>query len=121
MLAALNRIVEEEWRTSRRVYGGGLFKVEPRELCALAADALVEAFPDLGRTGTGQMRLELRSGWRNLRKRRQPNLCAGRGTPPRPHPCREHATSGTHTIAPEIPPAVDSAANHIPSEMETAA
>ena len=57
VLASLNRIVETEWETSRRVYGGGLYKVEPRELASLAADALVDALPQLESAVPGQMRL----------------------------------------------------------------
>ncbi len=47
VLASLHRIVDAEWKTNRRVYGGGLYKVEPRELGCLAADELVETFPAL--------------------------------------------------------------------------
>lgn len=60
VLAALRRIVETEWETNRRVYGGGLYKVEPRELGRLAADALVDALPGLGSTASRQTRLEFR-------------------------------------------------------------
>ena len=62
VLASLNRIVEAEWETSRRVYGGGLYKVEPRELASISADALVDALPGLGSAVPGQMRLELVGG-----------------------------------------------------------
>ena len=62
VLASLNRIVEAEWETSRRVYGGGLYKVEPRELGSLSADALVHALPGLEAAVPGQMRLELVGG-----------------------------------------------------------
>ena len=62
VLASLNRIVEAEWETNRRVYGGGLYKVEPRELGGLAADVLVDALPGLGSAVAGQMRLELGGG-----------------------------------------------------------
>ena len=59
VLASLNQIVEAQWETNRRVYGGGLYKVEPRELGSLAAAALVDAFPGLESVANGQMRLEL--------------------------------------------------------------
>ena len=62
VLASLNRIVEAQWETNRRVYGGGLYKVEPRELGGIAADALVDALPGLGSAVPGQMRLELGGG-----------------------------------------------------------
>ena len=62
VLASLNRIVEEEWETSRRVYGGGLYKVEPRELGSLSADALIDALPGPGSAVPGQMWLELVGG-----------------------------------------------------------
>ena len=58
VLASLNRIIESEWETNRRVYGGGLYKVEPKELGSIAADALIEAVPGLGSAVPGQMRLE---------------------------------------------------------------
>ena len=60
VLAALHRIVEAEWETNRRVYGGGLYKVEPRELGRLAADALVDALPGLDSVVSRQTRLEFR-------------------------------------------------------------
>ena len=62
VLASLNRIVETKWETSRRVYGGGLYKVEPRELGSITADALLDALPRLKATVSGQMRLELTGG-----------------------------------------------------------
>ena len=58
ILASLRRIVDAEWTTNRRVYGGGLYKVEPRELGGLAADSLVDTFPELEAV-TGQTALEL--------------------------------------------------------------
>ena len=62
VLASLNQIVEAKWETSRRVYGGGLYKVEPRELAGIAADALVDALPGLRSAVPRQMRLELGGG-----------------------------------------------------------
>ena len=62
VLASLNGIVEAQWETNRRVYGGGLYKVEPRELGGIAADALIDALPGLGSAVPGQMRLELGGG-----------------------------------------------------------
>ena len=59
VLASLNRIVESEWETNRRVYGGGLYKLEPRELGSIAAGGLIDALPGLGSAVPGQMRLEL--------------------------------------------------------------
>ena len=59
ILALLNRIVDSEWQTNRRVYGGGLYKVEPRELGRLAADALLTALPEIGSPALGQMQLHL--------------------------------------------------------------
>ena len=58
VLASLHRIVEAEWETNRRVYGGGLYKIEPRELGRLAADALVDALPGLGSAVSRQTQLE---------------------------------------------------------------
>ena len=59
VLASLNSIVDKEWKTSRRVYGGGLYKVEPRELGRLAADGLLDVLPELGSAVRGQMQLGL--------------------------------------------------------------
>ena len=62
VLASLNRIVDAEWETNRRVYGGGLYKVEPRELGRLAADVLVDALPGLGCAVSEQIQLEFGGG-----------------------------------------------------------
>ena len=37
VLDCLKRMVDSDWRSNGRVYGGGLYKVEPRELGRLAA------------------------------------------------------------------------------------
>ena len=47
VLACLQRIVDSDWKENGRVYGGGLYKVEPRELGHLSADVLLNAFPTL--------------------------------------------------------------------------
>ena len=58
-LATLSQIVDAEWRANGRVYGGGLYKVEPRELGRLAAGSLLEAFPGLTTEVADQMQLRL--------------------------------------------------------------
>ncbi len=47
VLACLQRIVEADWKDNGRVYGGGLYKMEPNELGRLPARRLLEAFPTL--------------------------------------------------------------------------
>ncbi len=44
---SLRRIVDVAWHSGGRVYGGGLHKVEPRELARFPAEALVERLPEL--------------------------------------------------------------------------
>ena len=48
VLTCLQRIIESEWESSGRVYGGGLFKLEPGELGGLGASPLLDAFPEIG-------------------------------------------------------------------------
>jgi len=45
--SALRRIPWEELRVVGRVYGGGLHKLEPRELSAAPLDTVLDALPDL--------------------------------------------------------------------------
>ena len=59
VLACLKRIVETHWRANGRVYGGGLYKVEPRELGRLSAEVLLKAFPELRSTESEQIPLTL--------------------------------------------------------------
>lgn len=54
---ALRRTVEAQWSESGRVYGGGLHKVEPRELGRVRADALIDACPELRGALVRQARL----------------------------------------------------------------
>ena len=56
--ASLNRILRDEWTQNGRVYGGGLYKVEPRELGRIPAAALVEEFQELSHAVSGQMQLD---------------------------------------------------------------
>ena len=60
--ASLNRILEREWKGNGRVYGGGLYKVEPRELGRIPAETLVKALPRLGSAVPGQIQLDFRRG-----------------------------------------------------------
>ena len=56
--ACLQRIVDSDWKENGRVYGGGLYKVEPRELGRLPANVLLDAFPMLSMTRSEQIPLE---------------------------------------------------------------
>ncbi len=47
MHQGLNSFSADELRSEARVYGGGLYKLEPRELGRLSAGPLVERFPEL--------------------------------------------------------------------------
>jgi hypothetical protein len=44
---ALNTIGNEQLLSEGRVYGGGLFKLEPKELANVDASAIAELIPDL--------------------------------------------------------------------------
>ncbi len=59
VLGCLKRIVASQWKGSGRVYGGGLHKVEPRELGHLSAGVLLEAYPELHAATSEQGLLEL--------------------------------------------------------------
>ncbi len=58
VLACLKRIVDSGWKANGRVYGGGLYKVEPRELGRLSAGVLLDAFPELSVARSEQTQLE---------------------------------------------------------------
>jgi hypothetical protein len=47
VLELLSSVTGYELRGEGRVYGGGLHKIEPRELCRVSAVALVERWPEL--------------------------------------------------------------------------
>jgi len=55
----LKRIVASHWKGSGRVYGGGLHKVEPRELGHLSARLLLEVHPELNAVTPQQGQLKL--------------------------------------------------------------
>lgn len=48
ILEALGEITASDLKGEGRVYGGGLHKIEPKELLRLPADGLVRRFPELG-------------------------------------------------------------------------
>jgi len=62
VLACLKRIVDADWKANGRVYGGGLYKIEPRELGHLSASVLLDAFPELGATRSEQTQLDFVRG-----------------------------------------------------------
>lgn len=59
VLGCLKRIVASHWKGSGRVYGGGLHKVEPRELGHLSARLLLKVHPELNAVTFRQGQLEL--------------------------------------------------------------
>jgi predicted RNA methylase len=56
---ALGEITGHELRGEGRVYGGGLNKIEPRELARVSASPLIARFPELGETAGRQTELWL--------------------------------------------------------------
>lgn len=50
LFSLLGRITGDELRGEGRVYGGGLNKIEPRELGRISAALLIERWPELGET-----------------------------------------------------------------------
>ena len=48
VVAALREICTERFLREGRVYGGGLYKMEPKELARLPADVLLRRLPGLG-------------------------------------------------------------------------
>ena len=44
---ALNRLKAEELKGEGRVYGGGLYKIEPRELGRISGETLLDGLPGL--------------------------------------------------------------------------
>ena len=59
VLAHLKQIVDTDWKANGRVYGGGLYKIEPRELARLSAGMLLQALPELSETRSEQLPLGL--------------------------------------------------------------
>jgi hypothetical protein len=43
----LGQVTGDELRAEGRVYGGGLHKIEPKELARVSASAMVECWPEL--------------------------------------------------------------------------
>ncbi len=61
----LGRVTGHELRGEGRVYGGGLNKIEPRELGRISMAAFVERWPELGASARGQGELfdDCSAGW----------------------------------------------------------
>ena len=58
VLACLKRIINTDWKANGRVYGGGLYKIEPTELGNLPANVLLDALPEMAATRSEQTQLE---------------------------------------------------------------